>query len=86
MASQALNQFEGEAHTPFMLRDILPGPGWAPYQAPARALPRVVEYELDDSMEVEEGSCVKGMLSGILVEGIVALGVYAVWHAWHVIR
>ena len=67
-----------------MLRDILPGPGWAPYRAPTQAFPRPVEREQDES--VEEGSCVKGMLAALAIEGVVALGVFGLWHAWHLIR
>ena len=84
MASQALNQFEPESCQPFMLRDILPGPGWAPYQPPARPFPLPVELESDETME--EGSCVKGMLAALAIEGIMALGVFALWQAWHMIR
>ena len=84
MASQALNQLEAESQPPFMLRDILPGPGWAPYRAPARMFPRALDRAPHDS--VEEGNCIKGFLAGIAIEGIVALSVYAVWQAWHLLR
>jgi hypothetical protein len=72
MASQTLNQFEEEARTPFMLRDILPGTAWAPYQAQAESFSRITE-----------ANCIKGFLASIAIEGIVGLSVFAVWQAWH---
>lgn len=67
-----------------MLRDILPGAGWAPYTAPVREL--TCEADLRSAGDEQEGSCVKGFLVGIFLEGIVAAGIYGVWHMWHVIR
>jgi hypothetical protein len=84
VASQALNQFEVEPRQPFMLRDILPGPGWAPYQAPAQTFPLPVERASEET--TEDGSCVKGMLAALAIEGIVAVSVFALWQAWHLIR
>jgi hypothetical protein len=33
-----------------------------------------------------EGSCIKGLLVGIGLEGAAALGVYGLWQLWHLIR
>jgi hypothetical protein len=84
VASQALNQFELESPQPFMLRDILPGPGWAPYTASVRPLARDAASAPD--ADVEEGSYLKGALVGIGLEGVVALGVFGLWQVWHLIR
>jgi hypothetical protein len=81
MASQTLNQFKGEARTSFLLRDILPGPGWALYRAPAQSFPRLVERA--PVQNAEEASCIRGFLAAIAIEGIVGLGVFALWQAWH---
>jgi hypothetical protein len=84
VASQALNQFEIESSQPFMLRDILPGPGWAPYTAsarpPARRAIRVPHAGMD------EGSCIKGTLVALGLEGAAALGAFGLWQIWHLIR
>ena len=81
MASQVINNFEGELPKPFMLRDILPGPAWAPYQSHCRFLS--AEFESQDE---EAGSCVKGSLVAIGLEGAAAIAVYALWLLWHMIR
>lgn len=83
MASQALNQFEIEPPQPFMLRDILPGPGWAPYTASARPLARGASRAPDAN--ADEGSCLKGVLVGIGLEGAVALGIWGLWQVWHLL-
>jgi hypothetical protein len=72
MASQALNQFEEEARTPFMLRDILPGSAWASFEAQAESFSRITD-----------ANCIKGFLASIAIEGIVGLSVFALWQAWH---
>jgi hypothetical protein len=67
-----------------MLRDILPGPGWAPYEPKPRRVSR--EFARSSDQSVEEGSCVKGFMVAIAIEATVGLGVYGVWHLWHLIR
>ena len=74
MASQTLNQFEEEARTPFMLRDILPGSGWASFQAQVESFSRMTD-----------ANCIKGFLASIAIEGIVGLSVFALWQAWHLV-
>ena len=84
MASQVLNQFEIESSQPFMLRDILPGAAWAPYRAPTRPLAAVTDC-VSDANE-KEGNGLKGLLVAIGLEGTMALGVFGLWHVWHLIR
>lgn len=84
MATQVLCDFEIKSPQPFMLRDILPGPGWAPYRAPVRLLERESEYESD--ADVAGGSCVKGLMTAAFIEGAMVLGIYAAWQAWHLLR
>lgn len=84
MASQAINEFHRESPQPFMLRDVLPGPGWAPYRAAARPLPH--KRELVPEECEEDGSCVRGFLVGIGLEGAAALGIYGIWQLCHLVR
>lgn len=84
MASQGINNFEVKRPQPFMLRDILPGPAWAPYQSNAHT--RSGEIDGTSAQDEEQGSCVKGFLVGIGLEGATAFTVYGVWHLWHMIR
>ena len=84
VASQALKDFETESPQPFLLRDVLPGPAWAPYRAAARALPRVVDDAVGASEH--EGSAVRGLLVGLGLEGAAAMGIFGLWQLWHLIR
>lgn len=84
MASQAFNEFHRESPQPFMLRDVLPGPGWAPYSVPAR--PLLSARELVPETCEEDGNCLRGLVVAIGLEGAAALGVYALWQLWHLIR
>jgi hypothetical protein len=63
---------------------FLPGPGWAPYRAAARPLPH--KRELVPEECEEDGSCVKGFLVGIGLEGAAALGIYGIWQLCHLVR
>jgi len=70
-----------------MLRDILPGPAWSPYQPQPRLQPSIkVVARSSKQRVVKDGNCVKGLLVAIALEGTVALSVFGVWHLWHIIR
>jgi hypothetical protein len=84
MATQALNQIEIESPTPFLLRDILPGPAWAPYGPGAPALMGETESVLSSS--AEDGNCLKGALVALVLEGGAALGAFGIWQLWHLFR
>jgi hypothetical protein len=84
MATQAVNQFEMELPQTFMLRDILPGPAWAPYQLQYR--PSIAEAADPSNEIVEEGSCAKGFAVALALESTLALSVFGIWHFWHLIR
>ena len=84
MASQVLNQIEIELTQPFMLRDILPGPGWAPYQLQRRSL--VVEIDHPSKKAEERGNCIKGLVVALTLEATVAFGAFGIWQLWHFIR
>jgi len=84
VASQAFNQFDIELPQPFMLRDILPGPGWAPYQPPPQVV--IARINRPSKKNVAEGSCAKGLLVAIAFESTVALGALGIWQLWHFIR
>jgi hypothetical protein len=80
VATQALGNFEMEPTQPFMLRDILPGPGWAPYKASEGRI------DCTSRAEVVPGSCLKGAVIAIMLESAAALVVYGAWQVWHLIR
>jgi hypothetical protein len=84
VATQVLNQIEIESSQPFMLRDILPGAAWAPYRAPAR--PAAKELECACTTNEEDGNCIRGFVVAVALEGAMALGVFAGWQVWHLIR
>jgi len=84
VASQAIKEFHRDTLHPFLLRDVLPGPGWAPYRAAARPLPRAMDV-VPEANE-EGGSCMKGLMVGMGLESAAALGVYGLWQLWHLIR
>jgi hypothetical protein len=84
LAIQPLNQFEVEFPRHFMLRDILPGPGYAPYQA--QAPPMISETEsVPDPIEKGK-SRTRRFLVGVGMEIGVAAGVLGIWRLWHLIR
>ena len=89
MARQAVRDFQTESTQPFLLRDVLPGPAWAPYRAAARPSPRDTDFADRDyasGLSEDRGSCLKGMLFGLGLEVAAALGVFGVWQLWHLIR
>jgi hypothetical protein len=86
VASQLLNDLEVEvkASDSFLLRDVLPGPAWAPFGPETGELRRAVDY-VSVAM-VEEENCPRAVLVALCVEGAVAVGLYAGWHLLHAIR
>ena len=83
MASQALNKIEFEPSHPVLPREILPGPNWAPYQAPVRKLD---ESEYLSEADSAGGSCMKGFFVGLILEVVCAMSAYGVWRVWHLPR
>ncbi|MGA3048581.1 MAG: hypothetical protein ABSD67_18250 [Terracidiphilus sp.] len=84
MASQALNRFQTESPNVFMLRNILPGPGWAPYRALSPALER--ETEIAPKSSAEDGNPFKGMLVALGFEAAVVIVLYGAWQVLHLFR
>jgi hypothetical protein len=84
MASQALNRFQTESSNVFMLRDILPGPGWAPYRALSPALEK--ETETVPKSCAEDGDPIKGVLVALGLESGVILVLFGAWQVLHLIR
>ncbi len=85
MASQAiydqpLYDMEQKPSQPFLLRDVLPGPAWAPCQARAND-----DYFVSKA-DMSQGSCIRGALAAIFLEGIAAASVYGLWLLWHAVR
>jgi hypothetical protein len=83
MATQVLQEFEVESSKVFRLGDILPGPAWAAYSPEAPALPS--DEWISEKTTVDRG-CLRGLMIGFAAEAVMALGVYAVWQVWHILR
>lgn len=84
MSGQAAKVFEVERKDVFMLRDILPGPAWAPYSSGIPARSREVQPSEEDG--AGHGSTLKGLAVALALEVLLAVGVYEVWRAWHFLR
>ena len=84
MASQLLDDPKIDSPEPFLLRDILPGPAWAPFQAESGQLHRAIDYA--SVAMVEEENCPRAVLVAFCVEAAIALGLYGGWHMLHLIR
>ncbi len=76
--------FEVERKDVFMLRNILPGAAWAPYSSGVPARLRGVEL-IDEEIK-QEGSSLKGLVVALVLEMVLAAGVYEAWHVWHFLR
>jgi hypothetical protein len=69
---------------PFLLRKTVPGPGWTVYQAPVRSFRTQMDFWRE--AEMEDGSCPMGVLVGLCLEGVMAVGVYGIWELWQLLR
>ncbi len=80
MASQVLSEFQVESSEYVLPGDAISGPIWAPsaFEVPSLATP------LESC--AEDGSCVKGFFVAIGLETAMALGLYGIWQAWHILR
>jgi hypothetical protein len=84
VASQLLNEVEVKSSEPFLLRDILPGPAWAPFGSESCELHRAVDYV--SAAMMEEENCPRAVLVAFCLEVAIALSLYGGWHALHMIR
>lgn len=84
MASQLLDELEIESTETFLLRDILPGAGWAPYGPEPCDLPS--DMELASEALVEEENCPRAILVGICLEAVIGFSIYGACHAFHLVR
>jgi hypothetical protein len=82
--SQALYEINVKSSQPFLLRDVLPGTAWTPFEAPARTRARNTDSPFD--ADAEDGNCLKGALVGLCLEGAMAISLYGIWQAWHLMR
>jgi hypothetical protein len=83
MTTQVLQDFE-ESSKVFRLDDILPSPPWASYQLEAPAFPTRARW-ISEKDPVDRG-CLKGLMIGFAAEAVMALGVFAAWQVWHILR
>ena len=81
---QALKEFEIGSSRTFMLRDILPGPAWAPYGAEDVSFAEESDCQSDSRMK--DGSCLKGFVAAVGLEAAMVIGLYGIWQALHVFR
>lgn len=89
MASPIVVEIETLRRQRFMLRDILPGPGWAPYRPDAPAAGRDSDGTLAERVYVDDsgdGRCMKGLLVAVALECVAGLGVVGAWQLWHLLR
>lgn len=89
MASPILVEIETLRPQRFMVRDILPGPGWAPYRPDGLAAVGKTDRTPAERVYVDDsgdGRCVKGLVVGIALECIAGLGVFGAWQLWHLFR
>jgi hypothetical protein len=88
MSSEALRQFETEKSPAVMLHDIIRGPGWAPYVTPERAAARILPMTVEriSGARFEDIGCVRGLIVGLGLEAVLALGVVGAWQLWHLVR
>ena len=84
MATQVFNRFESETPAVFMVRDILPGAGWAPYQAESQVC--AIETEPVSAVTREDGDFFTGALAALSLEAGLAVCVWGVRLAWHLFR
>jgi hypothetical protein len=82
--SQALYEINVKSSQPFLLRNVLPGTAWAPYEAPVNILARKTNAPCE--AELEDGNCLKGAVVGLCLEGAMALGLFCIWQGWHLLR
>lgn len=66
-----------------MLRDILPGPAWAPYSSGVPVRSR--NDELNEEQIDDRQNFARGMLIAVALEAVLAFGVYEGWRAWHLL-
>lgn len=89
MSSQVHIEFETITTQRFMVRDILPGPGWAPYRPQLHLVSEKSDSLTEGSLSSEnseDGKCLKGALIGIALECVAFAGVFGVWRLWHIAR
>jgi hypothetical protein len=84
MTSQVFNQFEVETPQPFMLRDILPGPAWAPFRAAPQVAAVPAEQALAPAAKTQHRW--KTVAATICFEVAIPLGVLSIWQFWSHLR
>ncbi len=79
-----MNEFGYNAGTPILLRDILPGAGWAPFGSNSSDPPS--ETDFSSEAVVEEENCPRGLLVATCLEAVLLFCLYSGWHALHLAR
>jgi hypothetical protein len=91
VATQALTHSEFESSQSLLRRDILPGHSFAPSQPVVHVNVHFAGFlALDPGVAGrqanKEARCVKGLIVGLGLEGVMALGMFGIWQLWHLIR
>jgi hypothetical protein len=80
MTSQVFHQFEVEPQQPFMLRDILPGPAWAPFRAAPPAPVACALQALQPAAKKQNRWAT--VLAAVCFEVAIPLGIFGIWQFW----
>jgi len=89
LATPILIEIETARSQSFMVRDILPGPGWAPYRPRVHTIGKSKDFLSEERIkegDCADGKCLKGLLTGVALECVVGMGVFGVWQLWHFVR
>jgi len=79
MTSQSLNPCQSQPQQPFMLRDILPGPAWAPFgAAPTSQAATLAEPAVQGKAKPRW----KAVLATVSLEAAIPIGVFTIWQVW----
>ena len=80
MTSQVFNPCEVESPQPFMLRDILPGPAWAPFRAAPPTPAACPEKSPAPAGKMQFRWAT--VLATVCFEVAIPLGVFGIWQFW----
>jgi hypothetical protein len=84
MATQALHNIEVESTNAVRLGDVLPASLLGLYRSAVPAFVKGSRRATDG--RAGDGNCFNGAFVAIALEAVAALGVYAIWHFWHLLR
>jgi hypothetical protein len=84
MSSHVLNDFEVQTANTRRRANVYMFPAREPSVPTTRVSISVTNRLTEGSMR--DGSCIKGMISALVLEAGMALAAYGIWMIWHVLR